>query len=159
MKQTEEWKGDDRTTSEAFMRSFTFSKTKNLNFLSNNAFPWISRVYHGRSWRLSNCHIQRLKKMNLFKILNFQKIHFFRKRPWKCATPFVQPNCENKSFGPDHQILNQCPIRRFLTMITNFLGSLSQKEDDFLGIINWVWNYFGFRHWESLVLKIKGIFE
>ena len=40
-KQTEEWKGDDRTASEAFMRYCTLSKTKNLNFLSNNAFPCI----------------------------------------------------------------------------------------------------------------------
>ena len=41
--------------------------------------PLNSRVYHGRSWRLSNCHIQRLKKTNLFKILDFQRIHFLEK--------------------------------------------------------------------------------
>ena len=37
------------------------------------------------------------------------------------------------------------PFGDFLTVITNFLGTLSQKEDDFSGIINWVWKYFGFR--------------
>ena len=68
------------------------------------------------------------KKMNLFKMLDFQRIHFSRKMPWKCATPFAQPNCENKSFEPDHQIPNQYPIQRFLTVITNFLGSLKSKR-------------------------------
>ena len=67
-------------------------------------------------------------KMNLFKMLDFQRIHFFKKRPWKCATHFAQPNCENKSFEPDHQIPSHCPIRRFLTMITNFFGSLKSKR-------------------------------
>ena len=42
-------------------------------------------------------------------------------------------------------------------MITNFLGALSQKEDDFSGIINKLWEYFDFRRSRSLVLKIKGI--
>ena len=66
--------------------------------------------------------------MNLFKMPDFQRIHFFQKMPWKRATPFAQPNCEDKSFEPDHQILSQCPIRRFLTVITNFLRAESQKR-------------------------------
>ena len=32
-------KGNDRTTSESFMRSFTLSKTKNLNSSFQKAFP------------------------------------------------------------------------------------------------------------------------
>ena len=61
--------------------------------------------------------------------------------------PFAQPICENKSFEPDHLISSRHPIWE----ISNndhqfFLRALSQKEDDFLGIIN-------------QVLKIKGIFE
>ena len=41
-------------------------------------------------------------KMNLFKMLDFQRIHFSRKRPLRGATSCAQPNCENKSFEPDH---------------------------------------------------------
>ena len=82
--------------------------------------PSNSRVYHDGSWRLSNCHVQRLEKINLFKMLDFQRIHFSRKRPLKGATPFAQPSCENKSFEPDHQIPSQCPIQIFLTVITSF---------------------------------------
>ena len=58
--------------------------------------PPNSRVYHNGSWLLSNCHIQEQKmKMNLFKMLDFQRIHF-SKKGFKCATPllnqFVQIN-------------------------------------------------------------------
>ena len=94
---------------------------------------------------MSNCHIQETKKMNLFKMLDFQRIHFSKKAKKKRATPFAQPNCEDKSFEPNHQILSQCPIRRFLTVITSFLGASSQKEDDFSRIINKVLKMF-FRH-------------
>ena len=59
-------------------------------------------VYHDGSWRLSNYHIQRLEKMNLFKMLDFQRICFSRKRPWKCATFLFNQICENESFEPDH---------------------------------------------------------
>ena len=103
------------------------------------------RVYHGGSWHLSNCHIQRLEKMNLFKMLYFQRVHFSRKRFWKRATLFAQPNCENKSFEPDHRIPSQYPIQRFLIVIINFLRALSQKEDDFSRIINQVLKIFWFQ--------------
>ena len=99
------------------------------------------------------------KKMDPFKMLDFQRIHLFQKRPWKCATFFAQSNCENKSFEPDHQILSQCPIRRFLTVITNFLGALSQKEDDFSGIINQVLKMFWFQALRKPRFENKGIFE
>ena len=38
-KQMEEWKGNDRTTSESSTRSFTPSKTKNLNSSFQDAPP------------------------------------------------------------------------------------------------------------------------
>ena len=68
-----------------------------------------------------------LISMALFlKIKHLKKIHsFFLEKGLGNVPPlFVQPNCENKSFELDHQIPNQCLIRRFLTVITNFLGSL-----------------------------------
>ena len=40
-KQTEEWKGNDRTASKTSMRSFTLFETKNLNPLFQIAFPRI----------------------------------------------------------------------------------------------------------------------
>ena len=40
-KQMEECKGNNRTASESSMRSFTLSKTKNLNPSFQNALPWI----------------------------------------------------------------------------------------------------------------------
>ena len=110
-------KGNDRTASEPSMRSFTLSKTKNLNFSFQNALPEFSSL----SWwvlTLVKLSYSRTKKMNLFKMLDFQRIHFSRKRPRKGATPFAQPNCE--SFEADHQIPSQCPIQRFLTVITHF---------------------------------------
>ena len=42
-------------------------------------------------------------------MFDFQRIHF-SKKPWKQATLFAQPNCENKSFESDHQIPSQHPI-------------------------------------------------
>ena len=89
-----------------------FHPFRNQN-LNSSCLPSNSRVYHSRSWRLSNCHIQRLEKMNLFKMLDFQRILFSKKRVWKRATPFAQRNCENKSLEPDHQILSQCPFGDF----------------------------------------------
>ena len=90
-------------------------------------------------------------------MLDFQRIYFFRKRPWKRATPFAQLNCENKSFKPDHHILSQCPIRRFLTVITNFFGSLkSKKRDDFSGIINQALRIFWFQALRKPRFENKG---
>ena len=86
------------------------------------------RLYHGGSWRLSNCHIREQQKWIFLRCLIFKEFIFLKKRPWKCAISFAQLNCGNKSFEPDHQILSQCPIRRFLTVISNFLGALSKKK-------------------------------
>ena len=44
-------------------------------------------VYHGGTWRLSNCHIQRLGKINLLRCLIFKEFIFLEKKwPWKRAT-------------------------------------------------------------------------
>ena len=61
-------------------------------------------------------------------MLDFQIICFSRKRPWKRATSLLNQICENKFFESDHQISSKCLIRRFLTVITNFLGALSKKK-------------------------------
>ena len=45
-------------------------------------------AYHSRSWCLSNYRIQRQTKMNLFKMLDFQRIHF-SKKGLKCATSLL----------------------------------------------------------------------
>ena len=77
-------------------------QNKKFELLVLESLPPNFWVYHGGSWRMSNYHIQRLEKMNLFKMLDFQRICFSRKRPWKCATFLFNQICENKSFEPDH---------------------------------------------------------
>ena len=124
-------------------------------------FPNLSR------WVLTLVKLSYLetKKMNPSKMLDFQRIHFSRKRPWKCAISLLNQICENKSFEPDHQISSKCLIRRFLTVITNFSGALSQKKRKnkkmtFREIINQDLKIFlvsGAE--EALILKTKGISE
>ena len=95
----------------------------------------------------------------------FKEFAFLEKRPWKRATSLLNQICENKSFEPDHQISSKCPIRRFLTVITNFLEVLSQKRRKnkkmtFREITNPDLKIFlvsGTK--EALILKTKGIFE
>ena len=105
------------------------SQNQKFELFVPKCLPSNSRTYHGGSWCLSNCHIQKLKKwwMNLFKMLDFQRTHFLKKRPWKCATFFAQSICADKSFESDHQIPSQHPIWGFLTVITNFFESLKSK--------------------------------
>ena len=85
-----------------------------------------SWVYHGRSWCLSKCHIQGLEKWISLRCLIFKEFLFLGKGLE--LVPSFWPNYENKSLEPDRQISSQCPIRRFLTVFTNFLGALSQKR-------------------------------
>ena len=91
-------------------------------------FPSLSR------WVLTLVKLPYLgtKKMNLFKMLDFQRIHFSRKGLENEPPLFAQLNCESKSFEPDHQILSQCPIQRFLIVITHFFGSLKFKKKRWL---------------------------
>ena len=58
-------------------------QNQKFELLVPESLPPNSRVYHGGSWRLSNCHIQELKIMNLFKMFDFQRIHFFKKKKRK----------------------------------------------------------------------------
>ena len=90
-------------------------------------YPPNSRVYHCGSWRLSNCHIQRLKKMNLFKMLDFQIIHFSKKRPWKCTISLPNQIAEISLLIQIIRFRVNAPFRDFLTVITNFFESLKSK--------------------------------
>ena len=73
------------------------------------------------------------------------------------------PNCENKSFKPDHQISELMSHLEISNSDHQFLGTLSQKKEyDFLGRINRILKkkcVLVFTHWGGLDLKIKGIFE
>ena len=53
--------------------------------------PFIQKiwVYHGRSWRLSNFHIQRQQKWIFLRCLIFKEFIFPEKRPWKRATSLL----------------------------------------------------------------------
>ena len=117
-------------------------------------------VYHGRSWRLSNCHIQRQQKWIFLRCLIFKEFIFpknHENKPPILLNQIVEINLSK----PDHLISSQHPIWGFLIVITNFLGNLkSRKEDDFSGN-----NKSSFENIlvssteEALILKIKGIFE
>ena len=75
--------------------------------------PPNSRVYHGGSWRLPNCHIQEQQKWIFLRYLIFKEFIFPKKKTLETCHLFAQLNCENKSFEPDHQILSQCPFGDF----------------------------------------------
>ena len=119
--------------------------------------PLNSRVYHGGSWRLSNCHVQELKKWIFLKCLIFKEFIFPEK-----GLGNVPPLLLNQIVNLLSQIIRfrvDAPFEDFLIVITNFLGVLSQKEDDFSWIINQVLRIFWFQAlWKSR-FKIKGIFE
>ena len=147
-------KGNDRTASESSMRSFTLSKTKNLNSSFQNAFP---RILESITMGLDACQIAIFRKKWIFlKMLDFQIIHFSRKRPWKCATPF----CSTKLwiFWVRSSDSKSMPHSKISNSDHQFFGSLESKKNDFSGLINKVLKMF-FRHWGSLILKIKRIFE
>ena len=61
-------------------------KSKSLNLLSKNAFPQISSLSR---WVLTLVKFPYSKKMNLFKMFDFQRILVFKKRPWIRATPLL----------------------------------------------------------------------
>ena len=127
---TKEREGNDQTVAEASIRSsIPFENQKIGTFYSRISFPK-SQVYHNGSWRLSNCHIQRLKKMNLFKDTWFLKNLFFLEKGFKRATLLLNQIVKINLLL--NQIPSQCPIQGFLTMITNFWGALSQKKGRWL---------------------------
>ena len=92
---------------------------------------------------MSNYHIQILEKLNLFKMLDFQKNSFFQKKGLGNVPPLLLNQIVKINLLS--QIIRfqaNAPFEDFLTVITNFLGALSQKEDDFSGIINQVLKIF-----------------
>ena len=60
-------------------------------------------------------------------MLDFQRIHFSKKKALEMHHFFAQPNCGNKSFELDHQISSKRPIRRFSNSDHQFFGSLKSK--------------------------------
>ena len=62
----------------------------------------------------------RTKKMNLFKMLDFQRIHFFRKRPWKCAISSLNQIVEISLLSRIIRFQVNAPFEDFLIVITNF---------------------------------------
>ena len=79
-KKKEEWKGNDQTASKAYMRSFTPSEIEKIwtfySRMTSPEFPSLSR------WVLTLVKLpySRTTKMNLFKMLDFQRIHFSKKK-------------------------------------------------------------------------------
>ena len=67
--------------------------------------------------------------MNLFKMLDFQRIHFSKKKgPWKCAISLLNQIVEISLLSQIIRFQVNAQFRDFLIVITNFLGALSQKE-------------------------------
>ena len=86
-----------------------------------------SRVYHGESWRLSNCHIQWLEKWTFLRYLIFKKFLFLEKGLEHM--PSLWPSCENKSFEPDHQISELMSHSEISNSDHQFLETSSQKKN------------------------------
>ena len=87
-----------------------------------------SRVYHGGSWCLSNYHIQRLEKINLFKMLDFQRIHFSKKGLGNVPPLLLNQIVKINLLSQIIKFQVNVPFEDFLTVITNFFGSLRSKR-------------------------------
>ena len=130
-----QWPGSIRNLYEVFYPR----QNQKFELLVLERLPSNSRVYHGGSWRLSNCHIQeRKKKKNLFEMLDFQRIHFSKKGLWKRAISLLNQIVKMSLLSQIIRFQVNAPFKDFLIVITNFLGALSQKKDDFSWIINQV---------------------
>ena len=93
--------------------------------------PLNSWVYHSGSWRLSNCHIQERQKWIFLRCLIFKEFifpeKFLRNVPPLLLNQIMKINLLSQII----RFQVNAPFRDFLIVITNFLGALSQKEDDF----------------------------
>ena len=78
-------------------------------------------------------------------MLDFQRIHLFQKRPWKRAISLLDQIVKISLLSQIIIFQVNAPFKDFLIVITNFLGVLSQKEDDFSWIINQVLRIFWFQ--------------
>ena len=76
---------------------------------------------------------------------NFQRIHFSRKRSWKRATSLLNQIVKINLLSQITRSQVNASFGDFLTVITNFLWALSQKEDDFSWTINQVLRIFWFQ--------------
>ena len=83
-----------------------------------------SRVYHGRSWRLSKCHIQGLEKWIFLRCLMFKEFLFLEKGLEHVSS--LWPNYENKS--PNHQISELMSHSEISNNDHQFLETLSKKK-------------------------------
>ena len=91
----------------------TLPKSGNLNLLFKSLLP---QIFKSITVGLDACQIaifRDQKKMNLFKMLDFQRTNFFQKKALETCHPFAQPICENKSFESDHQIPSKYLVQRF----------------------------------------------
>ena len=68
--------------------------------------------------------------MNLFKILDFQRIRFpkKKKRHWKQATLLLNQIVKISLLSQIIRFQVKAPFRDFLIVTTNFLGSLKSKR-------------------------------
>ena len=119
-------KGNDRIASESSMRSFTLPKSENLNFLSNNAFSKFLSLSRWVLMLVKLPYSKTRKKLILLRCSIFKEFIFLKKIV-EMGYLFAQPNCENKSFKPDHQISSKCPIQRFSNSDHQFCFTLKSK--------------------------------
>ena len=96
-------------------------------------------------------------KMNLFKMLDFQKIHFFKK-PWKQATHFAQPNRGNKSFQARSSDFKSTPHLGISNSDHQFLGTLKKEMTLFENNKSSFENILGFQALKKPHFENKGDF-
>ena len=65
--------------------------------------------------------------MNLFKMLDFQRIYFSKKRPWKRAIYLLNQIVKISLLSQIIRFQVNAPFEDFLIVITNFFGSLKSK--------------------------------
>ena len=75
--------------------------------------------------------------MNLFKMLDFQRIHFSKKGLGNAPPLLLNQIVKINLLSQIIRFHINAPFEDFLTVII-FLEALSQKKDDFSGIINQV---------------------
>ena len=97
----------------------TLPKPKNLNLLFKSSFPKLLSLSRWVLTSVKLAYSETRKKWIFLRCLIFKEFVFPEKALETCHL-FARPNCKNKYFEPDHQIPSQFPIRRFLTVITNF---------------------------------------
>ena len=99
-------------------------------------------------------------KMNLFKMLDFQRIYFSKKRPWKRAISLLNQIVKISLLSQIIRFQVNAPFRDFLIVITNFFGTLkSRGRWLFMNNKSSFENILASGVVEASFWKIKGIFE